>query len=76
MYLMTFQGTAQTTHLTRAAAFLAARNAVDSLRANLGIQWVCQDASDDATIVRKWNVLHGTESGLFEVRKVSEGDVC
>lgn len=49
--------------------------AVEVLREtkNEAVMW---SDNDEATLVRKWNVLHGTESDLFEVRKVSEGDVC
>jgi len=68
MYSLTFKGSLQTTHATKQEAFKAARAGVESLRARLGIQWVCFDAVDDSTIVKKWNVLHGGDYGIFEVR--------
>lgn len=67
MYFYTFNGIPQTMHASKVEALRVARVAMEKLKTKLNIQWVCSDTSDDATTLRKWNVLHGAEAGLFDV---------
>ena len=67
MYFYTFKGVIQTNHQYKVEALRAACVAMEALKTKLNIQWVCSDTSDDATTLRKWNMLHGEEAGYFEV---------
>lgn len=76
MYFYTFNGIPQTLHLSKEVAQDKAILAMNELKKKFNIEWVCHDTFDNATTLRKWNVLHGAEHGFIEVSLVEKHGIA
>lgn len=70
MYFYTFNGIPQTLHPSKESAQDKAILSMNELKEKFNIEWVCHDTFDNATTLRKWNVLHGAEHGFLGVTTI------